>query len=238
MAYLILAAARAARPGSGRARFLGDDPGEGFGGFLRGVGPAALQTRALGLMLAAIAVITAAAAGAWWWSRRRRGRPAPTLAVAIVAGTVGAMAMVPIGLVLLFGAGAEVNVYGELLAESLFGASFPSILFAEHLVVGWLGALPLGLILTRIRRAPQVAVGAAYGAAMWLVLNSLALPWVFGRPTPWQLGFDAIWPSLLVHVVYGVVTALVWRRSGPRPDGDQTSRVRSSTPAPTTAANT
>ncbi len=35
------------------------------------------------------------------------------------------------------------------------------------------------------------------------------LPWLIGRPTPWAVGWHAMWPSLTVHAVYGVVTAYV-----------------------------
>lgn len=62
-------------------------------------------------------------------------------------------------------------------------------------------------------------VGLTYGAAIWVVLNSLMLPVLFGRPTAWRIGWPAIWPSLTVHLVYGVATAaaaLVVGRRGHR----------------------
>ena len=55
-------------------------------------------------------------------------------------------------------------------------------------------------------------VGAAYGAGFYLPVNSLALPWLFGDPTPWELGWNVVYPSLIVHVVYGVSVALASRR--------------------------
>ena len=137
--------------------------------------------------------------------------------VAVVAGTAGAVAMIPVGLAILQVPGATANVYGELLAHQLFGATTWSALFAVHMLVGWLAALPVvaaGWLLARAAARPPGAgwallAGLIYGAGMWLVVNSMMLPWLYGRPNPWALGWPAIWPSLLVHLVYGAVTAYV-----------------------------
>jgi hypothetical protein len=40
---------------------------------------------------------------------------------------------------------------------------------------------------------------------MYVVLNAWALPLAFGDPAPWRLGFDVVYPSLVVHLVYGAV---------------------------------
>jgi uncharacterized membrane protein YagU involved in acid resistance len=133
--------------------------------------------------------------------------------------------MYPFGVVLRRHFGYSLNVYGQLVANAFFrllalpagaaGAQVapPWALHVQHLVIGWTLAVPLTLLVER-RGAPhrvstRVLVGGAYGAAAWLVVNSLVLPITFGRPTPWTVGFAAIWPSLLVHLVYGVTTALV-----------------------------
>lgn len=55
-----------------------------------------------------------------------------------------------------------------------------------------------------------------YGAAFYAGINSLALPIAFGDPTPWQLGFTTVYPSLVIHLVYGVVIALVARPGAAR----------------------
>ena len=122
---------------------------------------------------------------------------------ALVSGTAGSAAMMPFG-TMLRRLGYSVNVYGQLLANALFGHPPPWVLVAQHFVIGWSLALPpLGLF-AWLERFPRSVVGAAYGSVVWLALNSLALPLLFGRPTPWRLGSAAVWPSLLVHVVYGV----------------------------------
>ncbi len=125
---------------------------------------------------------------------------------ALIAGMVGSLAMVPFG-ILLRATGHRVNVYGELLIQTLLGHPSPVAMFVQHLAIGGASAVPLAFLLRRTRAAP-LPLGLAYGAAMWVAVNSFALPLAFGRATPWQLGWEAIWPSLLVHLVYGIATAL------------------------------
>lgn len=136
----------------------------------------------------------------------------------VASGTAGSLSMYPFGIVLRRKFGYSLNVYGHLTADVLFRhagltqqAGAPAwALHVQHLVIGWTLAAPLALLFQRLGALHTVAmralVGVSYGALAWLVINSLALPFVFGRPTPWELGVGAIWPSLLVHVVYGVTT--------------------------------
>lgn len=103
--------------------------------------------------------------------------------------------------------------YGPKLAAQLFGGE-PNmmVLFAQHLVIGWASALPLLVLLVRFRGlAAPAAIGAVYGAAYYVIVNSLALPLLFGDPTPWQLEFDVIYPSLLAHVIFGLCIGLTAR---------------------------
>jgi hypothetical protein len=148
------------------------------------------------------------------WQRRRRGLPASSVLVAVAAGAAGSLAMVPAGLLVQLVPGAAVNVYGEWLADQVFGSTMPAALLAVHLVVGWLAAPPLLVAFAlgsrrgiRLGRGPRLGAGASYGAAMWLVVNSWALPLLTGREWPWSRGWIAIWPSLAVHLVYGVTVA-------------------------------
>jgi hypothetical protein len=131
----------------------------------------------------------------------------------LVAGIAGAVAMIPPGLA-LSAAGFEVNRYGVLLAQQLMGiVTRPPlpVLLVLHLIIGVAGAVPLAA-LWWARGVPGMAgrslVGASYGAAYWLVVNSLLLPTLYGRPFPWTEGAASVWPSLVVHLVYGTVTAL------------------------------
>lgn len=132
---------------------------------------------------------------------------------ALQAGSLGGLAMVPVGVLLRLG-GYPVNVYGQLLLQVLVGRAPVWALLVEHFLVSWALALPLLLVTVgRPRRAlaPWLVAGVVYGTLIWTVLNSLALPFLFGQPTPWRIGWSAIWPSLLVHLVYGVVTAAAVR---------------------------
>jgi uncharacterized membrane protein YagU involved in acid resistance len=129
------------------------------------------------------------------------------------AGTVAGLAMVPFAAVFR-ALGLRVNEYGRKTLELLVGEVAPPLhqilTLAQHLVISWTVAVPLLLLLRGIpERRARLLVGATYGAAFYVGVNSLALPLAFGDPTPWQLGFTTVYPSLVIHLVYGVVLALV-----------------------------
>jgi len=63
------------------------------------------------------------------------------------------------------------------------------------------------------RRVPAFLSGAIYGLAFYVAVNSFALPWIFGDSTPWQLGLAVVAPSLIVHLEYGAIIAIVAERS-------------------------
>lgn len=128
------------------------------------------------------------------------------------SGTIAALAMVPFGLLLKF-LDLRVGYYGPKFGALLFGEPNRFVLFLQHLVIGWLSALPLLLILVRLHgRAAPMAIGAVYGLAYYVVINSFALPLFFGDPTPWQLGFSFIYPSVLIHLVFGICIAATSRK--------------------------
>lgn len=113
--------------------------------------------------------------------------------------------------------GLRINEYGRKTLELVVGDVSPwlhdALTFAQHLVISWIAALPLLVFVRHIADSRlRVLAGATYGAGLYVVLNSWALPFAFGDPTPWQLGFDMVYPSLVVHVVYGCVLPLVARR--------------------------
>jgi uncharacterized membrane protein YagU involved in acid resistance len=130
-----------------------------------------------------------------------------------LSGLAGGVAMIPFGLLLRRVLGYSLNVYGELLVKTLLGSVPPWAMAVEHLLISVAMALPLVVLVGRTARRSPLLLGALYGAAVWLVVNSLLLPAAFGRPTPWRLGWSAIWPSLMVHVIYGTVAAMVAGRS-------------------------
>lgn len=128
------------------------------------------------------------------------------------SGSIAALAMIPVGL-LFFSFGLRINEYGMQVIQTLFGDLPPWIRFVlfviEHFVISWSVAIPLLiLLLATYRKVPPLFIGAAYGIGFYVAMNSLALPWIFGDPTPWQLGVSFVYPSLIVHLVYGL--AVVW----------------------------
>ena len=135
----------------------------------------------------------------------------------VIAGLAGGLAMVPIGLVLRFAFGLPVNVYGELVVLRIAGRLDPFLLALEHVAVSLAMAAPLVAILHRVGHRTAIVIGLLYGGLAWLIVNSLALPAIFGQPTPWQIGPSAIWGSLTVHLVFGLVVALVSRRLAAAP---------------------
>ena len=108
--------------------------------------------------------------------------------------------MIPVGLVLRFTFGQSVNVYGELIVIRIAGRLDPLLLAIEHGAVSLAMAAPLVVTLDRLGHRAAPAVGLVYGGAAWFVVNSLALPWIFDQPTPWQIGSQAIWGSLSMPV--------------------------------------
>jgi hypothetical protein len=120
--------------------------------------------------------------------------------------------MMPFGFLFQF-LGLRVGHYGPKLAALLLDDPSRPILFVQHIVIGWFSALPLLVILLRFHRAVSAtAMGMAYGFLYYVLVNSLALPLFFGDPTPWRLGFNVIYPSLVVHLAFGACIGLTARK--------------------------
>lgn len=131
---------------------------------------------------------------------------------AVRSGTIASLVIVPLS-PLFKALGLRIGHYGPKFAGLFIDDPQPWMLFVQHLVIGWISALPLLAILARTGAArwPLVA-GAAYGAAYYVLVNSLALPIYFGDPTPWQIGWSTIYPSLIGHIVFGASIGLTSRR--------------------------
>lgn len=128
------------------------------------------------------------------------------------AGTIASLAMIPFGL--MFRAlEMRVGHYGPKFAALFVERPGPVFLFGQHIVLGWISALPLLVLFTRkeLRTSP-VLVGAVYGSAYYVLINALALPLYFGDQLPWKLGVAYVVPSLVVHIVFGACVGLVSRR--------------------------
>ena len=145
------------------------------------------------------------------------GNAAQMLALeALRSGSIASLAMMPFGLLFKW-VGLRVGHYGPKVGEALFGLQpdpwMPVLLLVQHFVIGWLSAVPLLLFwLWRAPRAIRMSDGLLYGLAYYLAVNALALPWLFGDAFPWQLGWSTIYPSLVVHLVFGVSIAVTARR--------------------------
>ena len=131
------------------------------------------------------------------------------------SGTIAGLAMIPFA-ALFRALGLRINEYGrktlELIVGPVASPLHEVLTFAQHLLISWFAAVPLLLILVRISdRSTRMVVGALYGAAFYVVMNSWAMPLYFGDPTPWALGFETVYPSLVIHLVYGVVLGLTAR---------------------------
>jgi uncharacterized membrane protein YagU involved in acid resistance len=112
--------------------------------------------------------------------------------------------------------GLRVNEYGrktlEWIVGDLSGPHQLILTLVQHLVISWIAAAPLLLLLPALAdRRARLLAGAAYGAAFYVAFNSFALPLAFGDPTPWQLGLATVYPSLFIHLVYGLTVAAMAR---------------------------
>jgi uncharacterized membrane protein YagU involved in acid resistance len=131
------------------------------------------------------------------------------------AGTIAGIAMIPFAAVFRL-LGLRVNEYGRKTLEWIVGdVAGPLQLILtliQHLVISWVVAVPLLLLLPALAdRRSRLLAGTAYGAAFYVAINSFALPLAFGDPTPWQLGFATVYPSLFIHLVYGLAVAAMAR---------------------------
>lgn len=133
--------------------------------------------------------------------------------MAVVGGLVAGIAMMPFGAVLR-ALGHQVNVYGELMVRSVLGSTPMLAQLVFHVAVSITLAIPF-VLFARWRGGASVVAGGIYGVLSWAVLNATLLPLWFDRTTGWALGFEVIWPSLLVHLVYGVSLGVVMARGVP-----------------------
>ncbi|MEQ1682737.1 MAG: hypothetical protein ABL916_03745 [Burkholderiaceae bacterium] len=128
------------------------------------------------------------------------------------SGTIASLVIVPLS-PLFKAMGLRIGHYGPKFAALFVDDPQPWLLFVQHLLIGWVSALPLLLILMRTGAGRwPIRTGAAYGAAYYVVVNSLALPIFFGDLTPWQMGWSTVYPSLIGHIVFGASLGLTSRR--------------------------
>jgi uncharacterized membrane protein YagU involved in acid resistance len=128
------------------------------------------------------------------------------------SGIIAALVIVPLS-PFFKAMGLRIGHYGPKFAALFFDNPQPWLLFSQHLVVGWLSAIPLLLILQQTPAGARPARwGAIYGAAYYVLVNSLALPLYFSDALPWQLGAATVFPSLIGHIIFGLSIGLTSKR--------------------------
>ena len=124
------------------------------------------------------------------------------------SGAIASSAIMPLGW-LFRAAGLRIGHYGPKFAALFVENPQPWHIMVQHFLIGWMSTLPLLIMLMYVRRTSlQFVVGALYGAAFYVVVNSLALPLYFGDPTPWHIGWSTIYPSLIGHIAFGLCISL------------------------------
>lgn len=79
----------------------------------------------------------------------------------------------------------RIGHYGPKFAALFFADSQPWHLFGQHVAMNWVSVLPLVLAADRLPgHVAARAIGALYGLAYHVAVNSLALPLFFRDPTP------------------------------------------------------
>ena len=128
------------------------------------------------------------------------------------SGIIAAFVMIPPGMLFKY---FEMHIgnYGPKFGAFLFGEINPLILFIQHIIISCLSSVPLILLFIKTNwHRTAILAGVIYGIIYYVVVNSLLLPIFFKDPTPWELGFSYVYPSLLIHIIYGVTIGVTGRR--------------------------
>jgi uncharacterized membrane protein YagU involved in acid resistance len=138
----------------------------------------------------------------------------------------GMLAGIAGGLVL----GAAMRSLGLLPSvAALVRSGSPVLGFALHMVIASLVGGGFGLLAVhqRVRSYELLFWGLAYGVFWWFLGILTLLPLLTGTPVTWSLqAAQAAVPSLLGHLYYGVVTAVVFAFLSRSRDGDGVSQAR------------
>lgn len=90
-------------------------------------------------------------------------QPRALLIESIRSGTIASLVIAPLS-PLFKAAGLRIGHYGPKFPALFFDNPQPWLLFAQHLVIGWVSALPLLVVLAQTGAGKQLLLtGAAYG---------------------------------------------------------------------------
>jgi hypothetical protein len=142
----------------------------------------------------------------------------------VAAGVIGALVMGLIAMIVSAAAGAGFFMPVMLIGATYLGEGFndapawSAILgFITHLVVGGaFGALFVALARNITATSAKLAAGVAYGAAVYLFMTFLVMPWA--DPVMYASIDKGLF--FLFHLVYGAIVPLALMRA-PRAFGDQ-----------------
>lgn len=108
--------------------------------------------------------------------------------------------------------GIMMGLQGMLpMVGMLIGQDSPVIGFVVHMVISLLIAAPFGLIVTRLPQGwpASIGAGAVYGAIWWVLGALILMPLMLGMNQMVFVIGDMQWMSLIGHVIYGVILAVV-----------------------------
>ncbi|MFN8466985.1 MAG: hypothetical protein U0X20_15635 [Caldilineaceae bacterium] len=128
--------------------------------------------------------------------------PTPTLGKSILSGAIAGL-----GGGIVFG----MMMMGMLpTIAKLVGSDNPMVGLAVHLIISVVFGAIYGVIGTRFAHSygRAVIVGIVYGVILWVFGGLIMMPLMLGMPIL-QIGTPQMM-SLMGHVIYGVVTALLF----------------------------
>ncbi|HEX6971911.1 MAG TPA: DUF6789 family protein [Limnochordia bacterium] len=111
-------------------------------------------------------------------------------------------------------------VFGIMMHVMGMMGQLAAVVGTDSVLVGWLihlvGSLVSGCVfafVVRINWHP-VVTGLCYGAVLWAVLPLTLLPMLMQLSLPWSAaGIAENLPSLIGHLVYGLVTGWVYQKT-------------------------
>ena len=154
-------------------------------------------------------------------ARRTRGTARGIVGPGIVAGIAGAVVMALVAMIVSAANGAGFFTPVELIGATYLGVDWSNVAvwsailgLVTHLVIGAaFGVLFVALTRNVANTGAKVAAGLAYGAAVYLFMTFLVMPWA--NPVMYATIDKGLF--FLIHLAYGATlpVALPMRRGAP-----------------------